>query len=368
MSPAQAATSSSAPRVLVISGSVGAGHDGAARELAVRLHTAGAQVEVRDFMTAVPAWAAWVLREGYLATSRYAPALFDTLFRGAERNGASMDGFRTLADLGAAEVRRWLVDGRFDGVVSTYPVSSQCLGVLRLAGQCGTPAMTYVTDPAVHRAWVHPGVDVHLTVTEASAEQGRRDHGLSMTAAGPLVASRFAATPGSPGLEELRGELDLPHERRVALISAGSLGLGDVPHAAADVVRAGFTAVVLCGRNTRLQRRLAGLPGVVPLGWRTDVHLLMRAADVLVQNAGGLSFTEALVSGLPAITYRPIPGHGRANAAVLDASGLAPWAQNADDLARLLQTAVSRARRPTSWGDPAEAVLQVVTAARRASA
>src|SRR4051794_9493583 len=63
---------------------------------------------------------------------------------------------------------------------------------------------------------------------------------------------------------------------------------------------------------------------VVPLGWRDDVPDLLHVADVLVQNVGGPSLTEALVAGLRAVTYRPLPGHGRADAAVLDAAGLAP--------------------------------------------
>ena len=31
----------------------------------------------------------------------------------------------------------------------------------------------YLTDPAVHRMWVHPGVDHHFTVTEATSRMGR---------------------------------------------------------------------------------------------------------------------------------------------------------------------------------------------------
>ena len=75
----------------------------------------------------------------------------------------------------------------------------------------------------------------------------------------------------------------------------------------------------------------------------------MHVADVLVQNAGGLSLTEALVAGLPAVTYRPIPGHGRANAAVLDASGLAPWARTDDQLVEFVHAARDGTeRRPSS--------------------
>ncbi|MEE3921714.1 hypothetical protein V2I01_36055 [Micromonospora sp. BRA006-A] len=37
---------------------------------------------------------------------------------------------------------------------------------------------------------------------------------------------------------------------------------------------------------------------------------LMRAVDVMVENAGGLTCQEALAAGLPVVTYRPIAGHG----------------------------------------------------------
>jgi UDP-N-acetylglucosamine:LPS N-acetylglucosamine transferase len=326
-----------AGRVLVISGSVGAGHDSTARELADRLGRAGVGVDVRDFLDAVPGWAAWVLREGYLATSRYCPAAFEGMFRDAERGRLSLRGFRGLAGLGAVQVRRWTAEKRYDAVVSTYPVSSQCLGEMRARGDCAVPVLTYVTDPAVHRAWVHRGVDAHLTVTRASAERGCRDHGLPMIAAGPLVPSRFARATRDGG-RDLRRQLGLPGDRAVALVSAGSYGLGAVRRAAADVARAGCVA----------------------LGWRTDVDVLMRAADVLVHNAGGMTFTEALVSGLPAVTYRPIPGHGRANAAALQQGGLAPWARDRHELAVFIRRQIGAGAPPSPPGDPTDVVLGVL--------
>jgi processive 1,2-diacylglycerol beta-glucosyltransferase len=343
-------------RVLVISGSVGAGHDGAARELADRLRRAGTDVDVRDFLDAVPPWVAWLLREGYLATSRRCPSAFEAMFRAAERGWLPLHLFRLAAHLGSDEVTRWLRAGAYDTAVSTYPVASQCLGQLRGRGACTVPAITYVTDPAVHRAWVHPGVDVHLTVTRASADQAARDHPVPITDAGPLVPQRFSAA-ARVARGELRRQLSLPEDRPVALISAGSQGLGDVRRSAVDVAAVGALPLVLCGRNARLVRQLQSVPGAIALGWRTDVPDLMRAADVLVHNAGGLTFTEALVTGLPAVTYRPIPGHGRANAVALHASGLAPWAQNREELGTMIRKQISAGAPRAPQGDPASAVL-----------
>jgi UDP-N-acetylglucosamine:LPS N-acetylglucosamine transferase len=92
------------------------------------------------------------------------------------------------------------------------------------------------------------------------------------------------------------------------------------------------------------------------------VHRLTHVADVLVQNAGGLSFTEAYVAGLPAVTYRPIPGHGRANARVMDEAGLAPWARTPDELADLLQSRSLATRTPPVVDDPTDHVLAMVPA------
>jgi UDP-N-acetylglucosamine:LPS N-acetylglucosamine transferase len=96
----------------------------------------------------------------------------------------------------------------------------------------------------------------------------------------------------------VRTELGVPDDAPFVLLSAGSLGMGDI----AETVRAvrhhpRAVAVVLCGRNHTLRRQLRGRDRVIALGWRDDVADLMAAADVLVHNAGGLSLTEALVAG-----------------------------------------------------------------------
>jgi processive 1,2-diacylglycerol beta-glucosyltransferase len=349
-----------APRVLVVTGSVGAGHDGAARELAARLTAAGAQVFVRDFLDAVPRPVSRLLQDGYTGSVDHAPLLFEFLFQRLERRGLLYSVEQRVCRSAASAVRRWLDTADPEVIVSTYPLASQLLGELRGSGELGVPVLTYLTDPAVHVSWLHPAVDAHLTVTAATAAQGLADHGVRCTVAGPLVPSRFTSRVDLSELVDLRAGIGLPAVHPVALLVAGSLGLGDITAAAADVAQAGFTPLVLCGRNEALRRRLHGAGGVVALSWRDDVHRLMQVADVLVHNAGGLSCTEAMVAGLPAVTYRPIPGHGRANAAVLHAAGLAPWALTPADLAVALREQGARRRTPLAGGDPTDIVLAAV--------
>jgi UDP-N-acetylglucosamine:LPS N-acetylglucosamine transferase len=344
-----------AARVLVISGSVGAGHDGAADELISRLAKLGIAADRRDYLDALPRACRYMLRDGYRLSVGYAPSFFDWMFAHLEHAGWVQRVALGLCRMAQRHVLRWV--GDHDVVVSTYMLASQTLGQLKEAGSLDATLVTFLTDPAVHRLWVHPAVDHHVTVTEATARMGHLVYRTPMRAVGGLVSPRFAHRPESAHRHRLRAELGLSPDGPVVLLATGSLGMGDVPHVVRSISSSGVAeVVVLCGRNDRLRKQLSTHSGVVALGWRDDVPELMAAADVLVHNAGGLSLTEALTAGLPAVTYRPIPGHGIANAQVLADAGLAPWPQDEPELvAAIRQQAVLR-------GDPAHVVRSPDTA------
>ena len=255
-------------------------------------------------------------------------------------------------------------------MVSTYPLASQTLGDLRRDGRVPATSVTYLTDPAAHALWCHRDIDLHLTVTRATAQDAAR-YGVTAQGAGPLCTPRS----GRPGRRHtLRAELGISPDTPVALLSAGSLGIGDVPGTVAAIRHHPQAhAVVLCGRNDGLRRQLQGVARVSPLGWRDDVADLMAAADLLVHNAGGLSLTEALVAGLPAVTYLPIPGHGRANTAVLERAGVASWPRDPRQLAEVIEqvhrpTPAPRPLRLPSWPVDADAAAIVAGVVERAHA
>jgi len=58
------------------------------------------------------------------------------------------------------------------------------------------------------------------------------------------------------------------------------------------------------------------------LGWTNELPLYMAAADVVVENAGGLSSLEAFASGVPVVSFDPIPGHGRDNVRTMVRAGV----------------------------------------------
>ncbi|NMO92130.1 MGDG synthase family glycosyltransferase [Actinomycetospora sp. TBRC 11914] len=366
--PARTGTGRS-PRVVVLTARVGAGHDRPAYELAARLRARGAVAEVHDYLDALPRFGQVIIGDGYGVVVNRMPRFFDWLFHALEHRGLVRWIILTFLMLSERTVRRWTRDA--DVVVSTFPLSCQTLGRMRGAGHIDVPVVSYLTDPAPHRMWLHPGVDVHLSVTSACADAADEVYGVAVRPAGPLVDPRFSRAHTDADRAATRRELGLGDDETAVLISAGSLGLGDVP----ALVDAALTSpaahvLVLCGRNADLREQLDARERVTALGWRDDVPALMAAADVLLHNAGGLSVTEALVANLPAVTYHPIPGHGRANATVLAEAGLAPWPETPAGLATVLDgigsTSPLSPWPATPEGDVAAIVLELAAEERQA--
>ncbi|PZG09822.1 UDP-N-acetylglucosamine--LPS N-acetylglucosamine transferase [Micromonospora craterilacus] len=328
-------------RVVVVSADIGAGHDAAADELSHRLAGRGLRVDRLNFLSLLPRPLNTTVRETYRGLLRWLPWCYDALFSATGRSPSSVELLRaTLRPAVRRMLGRLPTDTR--AVVTTFPFANQLLGPMRTAGLITAPLVTYVTDFAVHPTWISHGVDLYCVVHELSRQQAVAGGAGPVRVVRPLVNSRFAA-PAELTARAARQRFGLPEQARLALIVAGSWGIGDVARTAAEVLATGCAEpVVVCGRNERLYRRLRRFPGHV-LGWVDDMPTLMRAADVVVENAGGLTCQEALASGRPTITYRPIPGHGRANAAVLSRSALTSYIASPQRLRPTLTELMARA-------------------------
>jgi UDP-N-acetylglucosamine:LPS N-acetylglucosamine transferase len=274
---------------------------------------------------------------------RAAPWVYGGLFGLACRlPGAAPITRALLRPLRRPTLRLFPADTR--AVVATFPIASQLLGPLRRSGRLSVPAITYLTDFGVHPIWIAPGIDVHCAAHEATRAQASALGATDVRVAGRVVAAGFQ--PGATAdKRHAREQFGLPPDGRLALLVAGSWGVGDLAAAATEIARTGVvTPVVVCARNAALYRQLQrdGVGHV--LAWVDDMPSLMRGVDVLVENAGGLTALEGMASGLPVITYRPIPGHGKANAATMDQADVATWIGRRDALAAALVEAVDGVR------------------------
>ncbi|WP_455567610.1 MGDG synthase family glycosyltransferase [Streptomyces anandii] len=325
-----------AERLLVVSASMGSGHDTVADELVRRARAEGRQADAVDVLALLPYGLGAGLRGFYRTAVREAPWIYAAIYDFFLRPGPSPRPSGTpLARLAGGRLMDVVRRTRADVVVPVFHLAAQLTGHLRERGVLGVPSVVVVVDFAAHRQWLHPGNDLYLCVTDEVADEVRRGTGRSARTTGPVVAPGFFT--GGPGAEDWRRRIERHGGGRPAvLLSAGAWGAGAELAATARLLAGnGFAPVVLCGRNERLRRALSGLPGVLTPGWVTDMPGLLHACAALVDNAAGQTAVQALAAGVPVVGYRPLPGHGAEGVCRMAALGVS---EQASDEAALLRS------------------------------
>jgi UDP-N-acetylglucosamine:LPS N-acetylglucosamine transferase len=277
----------------------------------------------------------WVWDVGFWLFARFRPTRRGTQF--------------LLTRLGGRGLLRMITSVGPDVIVSTYPNTTEVLAYLRRTGRLGVPVCSAITDVAALDYWAAPGVDMHLLVHPASADEVRSVAGpqARLQAVYGLTAPAFLQPPDPAGA---RRRLGLPIAGRIVLVSGGGWGVGDVEGAVDEALGIDDVALVvcLCGRNESLYAQMVARYGAderVRVESFTDRMVeWMAAADVLVHSTGGLTVLEAVMCGLPTISYGWRRGHVRVNNAAFTRLGLAEVVSSREGIAPAIRRAFEGGR------------------------
>lgn len=308
---------------------MGAGHNatGQALEEAARGVWPGVEVGWLQTLRVMGPGVGPLLRHAYTANVEHTPWLYQFFYDQIRaRRWFAETTKRVIGSWAGRRMERLITAWAPDAIISTYPMGTAGVAWLRLHRGLRTPAGAWVSDFAPHPFWVFRDVDltmvVHETVIPVAEESVPGAH---VIVSAPPVMARFHPM----AREDARHALGIPEGAFVAVVSGGSLGFGGMVSAAGALLDAapGTVALVVCGHNERLRRHLLreGDRGgrLRALGWVDDMPQLYAAADVVITNAGGATALEALACGRAVLMYRPIAAHGRANATLMEAAGLA---------------------------------------------
>jgi UDP-N-acetylglucosamine:LPS N-acetylglucosamine transferase len=334
-------------RVLIITASVGEGHDLPARTLAEQLHTEApdAEVVIEDGLAAMGR-AFVVVNEGGAGVFFYRfQWVWDAAFWLSARFTPTRRAVKVIVRrLGARGITRLIRRVDPEVIVSVYPLATEVLGSLRRSGRLAVPAVGAITDLAMMHFWAAPGIDLHLVihpdvipeVLEVAGAGARVEvvHG--------LTRPEFAG-PCDPA--EARAALGLPAAGKIVLVSGGGWGVGDLESATDEALALDVALVAcLCGRNdqlrVRLERRYAGEPRVRVVGFTEQMSEWLAAADALVHSTGGLTVLEAHVRGCPTISYGWGRGHIRVHNTAFRRLGYAEVAATREELSTALRAAL----------------------------
>jgi UDP-N-acetylglucosamine:LPS N-acetylglucosamine transferase len=360
---------SGAVRILIVTASIGAGHDLPAKLLADDLAARGADVAIADGLAALGRLRHVAGEDASRAVFFGHQWVYDAVFAASVRLPPARAVLRAaLGPAGAPGLSRLVARHRPDAVVSTYPVTTEVVGWMRRHGRLGVPGVAVVTDLASLRFWAAPGMDLHLVTHPESVDEVRRIAGpcADVRVVRGLVAPAFYAARDR---REARRSLGLPAAGRLVVVSGGGWGVGDLQGALE--VALGLPGVdlgaCLCGSNDALRRRLTqlyrGRPGIVVEGFTDRMGDWLAAADALVHSTAGLTVLEAVMRGCPVVSYGWGRGHIRINDDAFRHFGLAEVAtsrtQLRDVLARVLATPRGPAPALDGLVEAADAVLDL---------
>jgi processive 1,2-diacylglycerol beta-glucosyltransferase len=362
-----------AARVLILTASIGEGHDRPAQALAEQLRREEPQAEVlvEDGLAPMGPLLRLINEDGPRLIYYRLRWLFDVEYALFSRFWPTRRaGQLLLGPIGAPGLARLVRSLDPDVVVSTYPVTTEVLGWMRRRGQLEIPVCSAITDLAGLRYWAARGVDLHLITHRESLAEVRRIAGTDTEVRCVRGLSDVAFEhPREP--DAARAALGLPGHGKVVLVSGGGWGVGDLEQAVKVALRMrdASAVVCLCGRNEGLRRKLelafAGEPRVRVEGFSDRMGEWLAAGDALVHSTAGLTVQEAQVRGCPVISYGWGRGHIRLSNRAYRRFGLADVVDSPEHLETALRHALARPRRPDAGFARRDSAASIVLACAR---
>jgi len=342
-------------RVLILTATVGEGHDLPARTLAdqLREESPGTEIVTEDGLRVMGRLFVLVNEKaaGVIFSRLRLQWLWDATFWLCVGFGPTRRLTQAAVHaLGSKGLVALVARVRPDVIVSVYPLTTEVLGKLRRTGRLDVPVVAAITDLAAMHYWAAPGVDLHLVIHPESIDEVREvaGDGTDVRAVHGLTRPEFAQ-PCDRAVA--RTALGLPADGKVVLVSGGGWGVGDLTGAVDAALDLDIAVVAcLCGRNEIVRQRLADRYGrderVRVVGFTEQMSEWLSAADALVHSTGGLTVLEAYVRGCPTISYGWGRGHIRVNNAAFRRFGIAEVVENEADLNRALRGALARRNEP----------------------
>lgn len=331
-------------KVLILTCHTGDGHNSAAYAMAREFELRGWDYEIADPIGLRSKRAEKVVCSCYNGMIRRTPRAFGLVYH-ASRAVSSIPVRSPVYYINKAyskKIRRYVENGGFDAVLCTHLFGMEVLTALRRKG-FAVPVYGVTTDYTCYPFFRETELDGYfIPHPDLTAEVVAK--GLPVEKIHPVGIPVDPKFRENVSKQEARKALSLPSDKNIALVMTGGVGCESMASLCRELSALAVENLEICvlvGRNEKLAEILRETcPAVRTVPFTRQVHLYMKAADVLLTKAGGLSSTEAAVAGVPLVHLKTIPGCESYNAKFFSRRGLSLMAssdrQAADEAKYLL--------------------------------
>ncbi|MBC5649467.1 MGDG synthase family glycosyltransferase [Christensenella tenuis] len=313
-------------KVLVLSMTVGQGHNSTSKALRAALLKRGHQCDILDTYKFLNKAIGLGFDKGYAAMGRFIPKLNETIYKGAEKaNGrADMKLYFpwAFANLAKSKLQKYIDEEKPDVIVCSIVMTAMLITALKEAGTYDDriKSIGIVTDYSLHPFWEYTAMDYFVAPNELLipefTQRGIPENKILPT--GIPVDPKFARAISR---NEAREKLGLDPEKFVILLTSGGMGFAGMTPVMQDVDQMDDVQLVaVCGSNKHLKSRLSAVEyknDVRVLGFVDNMEAYMDAADIIITKPGGLSTSETIAKRKPLLLMKPMPGVENMNLAFL---------------------------------------------------
>ncbi len=314
---------------LIMTCGTGGGHNAAAAAIAEELIRRGHNVTTLNPFTLVEGSVSSVIDNTYISIAKHFPHLFGVIYclgEGVSRLPIPSPVY--LANGRMNEImEKYLSEHHFDIAVMSHIFPGEILTNMKRHGLAVPKTVFIATDYTCIPFTEEIDCDYFVTPSSLLTEEYVR-RGVPPERIYPLgipVRQEFSAHGDR---EEKCLALGLDPTRRYILITGGSMGAGKlelVVNMLDEHYRdKNITLIVVCGSNRKLYEKIASEHGERHIVMERTGKMAdyMSVCDLFITKPGGLSSTEAAVSGTPVIHITPIPGCESYNMRFFEAHGM----------------------------------------------
>lgn len=328
-------------KVLILSCDTGCGHNSAAAALSDELRRRGIEHTVFDPLTLGGKRTDRIVSASYSGMLRKAPSAFGVIYRvGDLYSSTGITSPVYLANaVYAKKLQAYITNGGYDRVICTHLFAMEAMTAIKRRLGGSVPCYGVMTDYTCVPFFSETKLDgyfiPHEDLREEHVKKGIPCDRIWCT--GIPVRERFTHHTDKA---EARAALGMPADAEIALVMSGGVGCGNIGEICSALLKkqTGKLAVfVLTGRNAQMKQELDGrfsdVPALHTVSFTDKVNLYMNASDVMISKPGGLTSTEAAVSGIPFVQLLTYTGCEKKNIAFFSSHGMSAQAESPEDAA-----------------------------------
>lgn len=314
-------------KVLILTCRTGDGHNSAAYAMAQEMESRGWDYEIADPVGIRSKRAEKIVCSCYNGLIRRTPKAFGLVYHAgrAVSNLPLKSPVYYANGAYASRIEQYVKEGSFDTVLCTHLFGMEAVTALRRRKGFAVPTYGVMTDYTCVPFFRETELDGYF-VPHPDLVGQMVDKGLPYEKIYPTGIPVDRKFREEISAKEARAALGLPSDNKIAVIMTGGVGcesMASLCRAVDNRAVEGLEVYVLVGRNKKLAHMLQETcPSVHTVPFTRQVHLYMKASDVVLSKAGGLSSTEAAVAGVPLIHLKTIPGCESYNAKFFSRRGL----------------------------------------------